>query len=84
MHKRAPDRAQALTDTVQTLAAWCQEAERQFGAGNWGASVAAQGCVASGMARCETNTECCFCYSPFLVKAKVFFGFLWVSETILT
>lgn len=29
---------------------------------------------------CKTNTACCFCFFPFLVKAKILLGFPLVSE----
>lgn len=31
-------------------------------------------------ARCKTNAECYFCFLPFFIKAKIFFGFLSVRE----
>ena len=36
--------------------------------------------IASVMACCKTVTECYFCFLPFLVKARILFGFLLSSE----
>ena len=36
--------------------------------------------AASIMARCKTNTEHYFCFWPFLIKGKILFGVLSVSE----
>lgn len=59
----------------------CSQTQLRTRAWCWGAECDSQERSLAEPLCCRTDAEHGFCFSPFLVKAKILFGFLLVSKT---